>query len=230
MSTPRQLIIRELGTQDYVSTWTAMREFNAKRNTETRDEIWLLQHPPVYTQGMSCKALPLAQAPTEIPVVASDRGGQMTYHGPGQAIAYLMINVRQRGWGPRRLVQSMEQSIIDLLATHGINGQRREGAPGIYVDDAKIAALGLRISRGGSYHGLSMNVDMDLSPFDYIDPCGFTDLRITQLIDHGVCMDCAEVARDIGHRLAQQIGYGAVSFEQSWNTSEDCQNFQRTGS
>ena len=214
MTHPEQLIIRDLGVQDYVTTWTAMREFNTNRGAETADEIWLLQHPPVYTQGMSCKSQPLAQAPASIPVVASDRGGQITYHGPGQVIAYLLINVRKRGWGPRRLVQIMEQSVIEFLAEHGIAGRRREGAPGIYVDGAKIAALGLRIKRGGSYHGLSLNVDMDLTPFDYIDPCGFEGLKITQLRDHGVQMDCAAAGEQIGQKLAQLMGYQTINHAQ----------------
>ncbi len=190
-----------------------MREFNATRIDETADEIWLLQHLPVYTQGMSCKTQPFAQAPTDIPIVASDRGGQITYHGPGQAIVYLMINVRKRGWGPRRLVQAMEQSVIDFLAAQNTVGLRREGAPGIYVDDAKIAALGLRISRGGSYHGLSFNVDMDLSPFDFIDPCGYKNLAVTQLRDLGIDMGCADVAQEIARDLTRQLGYHTVSVE-----------------
>jgi len=214
MTNPEQLVIRHLGVQDYVTTWTAMREFNTNRGADTPDEIWLLQHPPVYTQGMSCKAQPLAHAPADIPIVPSDRGGQITYHGPGQVIAYLLINMRKRGWGPRRLVQIMEQSVIDLLAEHGLAGRRREGAPGIYVDDEKIAALGLRIKRGGSYHGLSLNVDMDLTPFDYIDPCGFEGLKVTQLCDHGVQMDCAAAGEHIGLNLAQLTGYQTINHVQ----------------
>lgn len=173
-------IIRHLGRRDYEDTWRAMQDFTASRHADTRDEIWLLEHPPVFTLGLNGKREHLL-APAGIPVVACDRGGQVTYHGPGQAIAYLLLDLKRRGLGVREMVQRLEQAIIDLLADNGIDGERRAGAPGIYVEGKKIAALGLRVKRGCSYHGLSLNVDMDLEPFSRINPCGYEGLETTQL-------------------------------------------------
>lgn len=177
-------IVRRLGQADYETVWREMQDFVARRDETTPDELWLLQHPPVYTRGMSCSMNPLR--PSAVPVVQTDRGGQITYHGPGQLIAYPLIDLRRRGIGVKRLVTLLEQSVIDLLGTYGIDGKRRDKAPGVYVDGRKIAALGVRIRRGCSYHGLSLNVDMDLSPFTDIDPCGFEDLEVTQLVDLGI--------------------------------------------
>jgi len=163
-----------------------MKSFTDQRRADTPDEIWILQHPPVFTLGLNGKSEHILDA-GDIPVVNCDRGGQVTYHGPGQIIVYLLLDIRRRELGVKALVTKIEQAIIDLLLTQGIDGQRREGAPGIYVGNAKIAALGLRIRKGCSYHGLSVNVDMDLTPFSRINPCGYEGLASTQIIDLNDC-------------------------------------------
>lgn len=171
---------RELGMVEYAPTLTAMRNFTDTRGHDTPDELWLLQHPPVFTQGQAGKAHHLL-APGDIPVVQVDRGGQVTYHGPGQWVAYLLLDLRRRGLGVRALVTLIEQAIIALLAEYGIEAAARPDAPGVYVADAKIAALGLRVRRGCSYHGLALNVDMDLEPFRRINPCGYAGLEVTSM-------------------------------------------------
>ena len=160
---------------------------------DTADEVWILQHHPVYTLGFNGKAEHILDA-GDIPVLPSDRGGQVTYHGPGHWVFYVLMDLRRRGWGVRQLVQMLEQSVIDLLASEGVEAQRRNAAPGVYIDDAKIAALGLRIRSGYSYHGLSLNVDMDLAPFARINPCGYADMAVTQLRDWIPGWDMATVA------------------------------------
>lgn len=184
-----------------------MQDFTRHRVAETLDEIWLVEHPPVYTQGLSCRARPAATWPSAIPVVATDRGGQITYHGPGQVVAYVLMDVRGRGWGPKRLVNRIEQAVIDVLAAHAISGTRRDGAPGVYVGDAKIAALGLRLTRGASYHGVSLNVNLDLAPFEHIDPCGYPGLRVTRMCDLGVTRSTSEIARSLGAALVSSLDY-----------------------
>jgi len=177
--------VRRLGVAEYLPTWAAMQEFTAQRDAATVDEIWLLEHPPVYTLGLNGKPEHLPRA-TAIPVVKIDRGGQITYHGPGQIVAYLLIDLKRRGYGVRELVTRMEQAMIEVLADCGVTAQARKDAPGVYVDGRKIAALGLRIKHGCSYHGLALNVDMDLAPFAAIDPCGYAGLEVTQTRDLGV--------------------------------------------
>jgi len=167
---------------DYVPVWDAMRAFTAARTSETPDELWLLSHAPVFTQGQAGKPEHLLQT-ADIPVVQIDRGGQVTYHGPGQLVVYLLMDVRRAGLGARELVERMEQSVIDVLAALGIAGEPQRKAPGVYVNGAKIAALGLRIRQGCSYHGLSFNIDMDLAPFARINPCGYEGMPVTQLRD-----------------------------------------------
>jgi len=167
---------------DYQLSYQAMSEFAASRDEESRDQIWLLQHPPVYTQGTACQQETLL--PSDIPVVKTDRGGQITYHGPGQVVIYPLLRLKRFGLGVKALVTNIEQCVIDTLEEQSIFAVRREDAPGVYVDEAKIAALGLRIRRGNSYHGLSVNVDMDLSPFSNVDPCGYKGMKVTQVIDH----------------------------------------------
>jgi len=193
-------VLRRLGRVDYEPTWRAMQDFTARRGGDTPDEIWLLEHPPVFTLGQAGKREHLL-ADIGIPVVAIDRGGQITYHGPGQVVAYLLIDLKRRGYGVKELVRRMEQAVIDLLAGHGIAGERLDGAPGVYVGGAKIAALGLRVKGGCSYHGLSLNVDLDLSPFQAINPCGYPGMPVTRLCDLGVEGDIEEVAV----RLAQGL-------------------------
>ncbi len=174
-----QVIIKHLGRVEYEPTWRAMQAFTAARTPDTPDELWLLEHPPVYTLGQAGKAEHLLHS-TVIPVIAIDRGGQITYHGPGQLVLYTLVDLRRRGYGIRELVSRMEQAVIDMLAEQGVVGERRSGAPGVYVNHAKIAALGLRVKQGCTYHGLALNVDMDLTPFKAINPCGFPGLAITQ--------------------------------------------------
>jgi lipoyl(octanoyl) transferase len=203
---PVAVRVRHHGVVDYAEAVSAMRAFNAARDAHTTDEIWLLQHPPVYTRGLSCKQSVLV-ADNAVPVVDTDRGGQMTYHGPGQLVAYVLMDLRRRHWGIRQLVDALEQSVIDLLATQNISAQRREGAPGVYVNDAKIAALGLRVRQGTSYHGLSLNVDMDLAPFSHIDPCGYAGLRTTRLRDLGVDWGVAQTAERLLPILEQNLHY-----------------------
>lgn len=197
------LVVRRLGKVEYLPTWQAMRDFTARRDAGTPDEIWLLEHPPVYTLGLAGKPEHLLRA-TEIPLVATDRGGQITYHGPGQIVAYLLLDLQRRGIGVKALVQAMEQAVIDLLAEYGVAGARREKAPGVYVGEAKIAALGLKVKSGGSYHGLALNVDMDLAPFAAINPCGYEGLRVTQARDLGIGED-VEVLGDKLVRCLQEI-------------------------
>lgn len=202
MATARRTLpptVRRLGRADYQTVWRDMQRFVAQRDDATPDELWLLEHPPVYTRGLNCSMDPLRS--NAIPVVQSDRGGQITYHGPGQLIVYTLLDVRRRGLGVKRLVSLLEQAVIDLLGEYGVAGERRHRAPGVYVNGRKIAALGIRIRRGCSYHGLSLNVDMDLAPYADIDPCGFEGLEVTQLADLGVRESVAEV----GERLAGNV-------------------------
>ena len=173
------LVIRHLGQVEYEPTWRAMQAFTAERTADTPDELWVLEHPPVYTQGQAGKPEHLLHA-TDIPVIRIDRGGQITYHGPGQLVLYTLIDLRRRGYGIRELVHRMEQAVIDMLATQDVVGERISGAPGVYVGGAKIAALGLRVKNGCTYHGLALNVDMDLTPFSAINPCGLPGLVVTQ--------------------------------------------------
>jgi lipoyl(octanoyl) transferase len=179
-NSPAKPIIKRLGLVEYEPTWRAMQAYTAKRSAETADEIWLLQHPPVFTLGMAGKREHLL-ADIGIPVVAIDRGGQITYHGPGQIIFYLLLDLKRLGFGIKELVRRMEQAIIDVLSESGIEAERQPGAPGVYVAGAKIAALGLRVKNGCTYHGLSLNLDMDLSPFQAINPCGYAGMAVTQV-------------------------------------------------
>lgn len=169
---------------DYEQSFKAMSEFASTRSDTSRDQIWLLEHPPVYTQGTACQQQTLL--PSDIPVVKTDRGGQITYHGPGQIVMYPLLRLKRFSLGVKALVNSLEQCVVDTLADYKVDSKRREDAPGVYVGGAKIAALGLRIRRGNSYHGLSLNVDMDLSPFSNVDPCGYKGLEVTQLSDFSV--------------------------------------------
>jgi lipoyl(octanoyl) transferase len=196
------LHVKHLGQVDFVSTWQAMQTFTASRGSDTPDEIWLLQHPPVFTLGLAGKREHIL-CESAIPIVPIDRGGQVTYHGPGQLVAYLLLDLKRRGYGVRELVMRMEQTIINLLATYGIRAERRDKAPGVYVDEAKIAALGLRIKQGMSYHGLALNVDMDLTPFSYINPCGYTGLKVTQLSALAKEISLEKVARELAVKLEE---------------------------
>ena len=189
-------LVKHLGLVDYQPTFDAMKQFTAQRSADTRDEIWLLQHPPVYTQGQAGKSEHLLN-PHGIPVVQIDRGGQITYHGPGQIVMYLLLDLRRWHLNVRHLVRLMEQAVIDLLAAHGIAARGREDAPGVYVGEAKIAALGLKIKKGCSYHGLSFNVDMDLAPFANINPCGYAGLQVIQARDLGIAKPLPELEQQL---------------------------------
>lgn len=184
--------IRALGQQPYEPTWHAMQEYTAVRNGAAQDELWVLEHPPVYTLGQAGKPEHLLRQ-SDIPLVKIDRGGQITYHGPGQVVIYLLIDLRRRGIRVREMVQLMEQAIIDALADYGLSAERQDGAPGVYIKGEKIAALGLRVRNGCTYHGLSLNVDMDLTPFTWINPCGYSGLKTIQLKDFGVVASTDEV-------------------------------------
>lgn len=199
---------RVLAIEDYSQTWEAMREFTLQRNGETRDEIWYLQHPPVYTQGLNGKPQHVLDRGT-IPLLQVDRGGQVTYHGPGQLVVYLLLDIQRRKLGIRDVVTAIEQAVLDYLAEREIRAERRPGAPGIYVDGAKIAALGLRVKKGRTYHGLSLNINMELEPFARINPCGYAGMPVTQLADllPGTPPDLSQVITDIHPHLARQLGY-----------------------
>ncbi len=199
--TPHSLpLTRNLGLVEYLPTWQAMQDFTATRGPDTPDELWLLEHPPVYTLGLAGKPEHLLRA-TDIPVVKIDRGGQITYHGPGQIVVYLLLDLKRRNIGVKELVRRMEQALIDLLAGYGVKAERRDKAPGVYVGNAKIAALGLRIKNGCCYHGLCLNVDMDLYPYAAINPCGYEGLAVTQTRNVGI-QDGMET---LGEKLVEHL-------------------------
>jgi lipoyl(octanoyl) transferase len=199
-----RLVIKHLGRLDYEPAWRAMQDFTAARNEDTPDELWVLEHPPVFTLGQAGKREHLLR-PTDIPVVSIDRGGQITYHGPGQVVVYVLVDLKRRGYGVKELVYRMEQAVIDLLTESGIQAERKADAPGVYVAGAKIAALGLRIKQGRSYHGLALNVDMDLSPFALINPCGYPGMAVTQTRDLGMPESASSVGEMLARRLAGKI-------------------------
>jgi len=214
-ATCEEAVLRQPGRVDYSVGFRAMQDFTDTRTAETPDEIWLLEHPPVFTMGLKGRGGERTHI-HGIPVVYSDRGGDMTYHGPGQFVAYILMDLRRRGWGAKRLVHAMEQSVINLLAASRILAERRAGAPGVYVAGAKIASLGLRVRRGSSYHGIALNLDMDLTPFSYIDPCGYPAQPVTRLVDLGVYGDTALAAQDWLKQLQTELGYtGFISPSES---------------
>ena len=209
LSTPESVALRQLGVVDYLESFRAMQAFTDARTAATDDEIWLLQHPPVFTMGLKGRDGARTHI-NGIPLVYSDRGGDVTYHGPGQLVIYLLIDLKRRHRGPKWLVQNMEQGVINLLAGYGLQSQRRSGAPGIYVDEKKIASLGLRVRRGASYHGIALNVDMNLAPFGDIDPCGYPGQLVTQLLDLGVSVGMETISRQFVGLLREQLGYTAT--------------------
>jgi lipoyl(octanoyl) transferase len=201
------LIVRHLGLVDYLPTLEAMRALTAERDETTPDEIWLLQHPRVFTQGQAGKPEHLL-APGDIPVVQVERGGQVTYHGPGQLVGYLMLDLRRLDLGVRELVTVMEQALVEVLASYGVEAAPRADAPGVYVKGDKIASLGLRVRRGCSFHGLALNIDMDMTPFGRINPCGYAGLQMTQLKDLVATPPAFdEAARRLEQALRQRLGY-----------------------
>ena len=217
-ATRHLLLTKPLGLVDYAPTWQAMQDFTATRGPDTPDELWLLEHPPVYTLGLAGRPEHLLRQ-SDIPLVKIDRGGQITYHGPGQIVVYLLLDLKRRGIGVKELVRRMEQAVIDLLAEYGVTAERRDKAPGVYVPQgdsdplrakarvesyvgyAKIAALGLRIKNGCCYHGLSLNVDMDLAPFRNINPCGYEGLAVTQCRAVGI----TDSLDALGEKLVAQL-------------------------
>ena len=199
------IIVRHLGLRDYETAWHEMRQFTEQRGENTADEIWLLEHPPVYTLGLNGKHEHILDA-GDIPVIQCDRGGQVTYHGHGQLIVYFLLDLKRRNLGVKKLVNKIEQAIIDLLADSGIESQRHDKAPGIYINDAKIAALGLRVRRGCSYHGLSLNINMDLEPFTHINPCGFANLNTVQTHDILPGVTIGETSTALLKQLEKQFG------------------------
>jgi lipoyl(octanoyl) transferase len=202
--TANQPVLRWLGRVEYEPTWRAMQAFTDQRTSATPDEIWFLEHPPVFTLGMNAAPEHLL-APGDIPVVQIDRGGQVTYHGPGQLVVYPLIDVRRAGLGVRQLVMSLENAIIDLLASWNITALARRDAPGVYVDGRKVASIGLRIRRGSSYHGLAFNIAMDLEPFQRINPCGYRGLEVIDLRSLGVNASVQEVADALSPRLLASL-------------------------
>jgi lipoyl(octanoyl) transferase len=198
------VIVQRRGRVDYAPTWHAMQAFTASRTSDTADELWLCEHPPVFTQGLAGRPEHLLRD-IGVPVVQIDRGGQITYHGPGQVVVYLLVDLRRRQLTVKTLVNRMEQAVIDLLADYRITAARLPGAPGVYVDGAKIAALGLKVKNGCCYHGISLNVAMDLTPFSAINPCGYEGMRVTQLAELGCPVAPAQAGEDIVRSLIRQL-------------------------
>ena len=199
----------------YHDAMQSMRARTGARTADSRDELWLLEHPPVFTLGQAALRSH-ARAPGAIPVVRSDRGGQVTYHGPGQLVAYLLLDLRRANVGVRRIVATLEQAVIDILKAASIEAARVDGAPGVYVEGRKIAAVGLRVSNGCTFHGISINVDLDLEPFARIDPCGFAALAVTRLVDHSICWSVEET----GRRFAEFLGRG-LARDLDWGDTPD---------
>src|SRR3954465_1052554 len=197
--------VRRLGLQDYELVLRQMKAFTLERDAATPDEFWQVEHPPVYTLGVSAKPEHLPRTDTGIPLVKSDRGGQITFHGPGQIVVYTLLDLRRRNLGVRSLVRKLERAVIELLRDYRVDANGRDDAPGVYVGGAKVAALGLRVRNGCCYHGLSLNVDMDLSPFSTINPCGYPGLEVTQLRNLGVCDSAAVVAGKLLDKLGAEL-------------------------
>ncbi len=206
-----QLVVRRLGRQDYEPVWKAMHEFTDQRTEETLDEVWLVEHNPVFTQGQAGKAEHLINT-GDIPVVQSDRGGQVTYHGPGQLVAYFLINLRRKKLGVRDLVTHIENLVINTLKAYNIDSAARPDAPGVYVDSKKICSLGLRIRKGCSFHGLALNVNMDLTPFLRINPCGYEGMEMVQVSQFGGPDNVATVEKQLIQELVTLLGYEQVEF------------------
>ncbi|WP_416140953.1 lipoyl(octanoyl) transferase LipB [Marinimicrobium sp. C6131] len=204
------LQVSDLGRRPYDAVWQAMRAFTDERDAETQDQLWLVEHPPVFTQGQAGKPEHLL-LPGDIPVVQTDRGGQVTYHGPGQLVAYPLLDLRRLGMGVRDLVTALEETLVGLLASYGVEAYPRPDAPGVYIAGDKVASLGLRVRRGCSFHGLALNVAMDLEPFRRINPCGYQGLQMTQLADQlTTAPDMAEVKDRLVEHFVQKIGYSCT--------------------
>ena len=204
MLAPALALAPYLGLVDYETAYDAMRRFTAARDATTTDELWVLEHPPVYTAGIAARAAHFPRS-SSIPLLRVDRGGQITYHGPGQAIVYTLVDLERRRLTVRGMVALMEQAVIDVLDHHGVTAERKPGAPGVYVGGAKVAALGLRVRRGCCYHGVAFNVDMDLAPFSDIDPCGYPGLKVTQTSALGIARGTEDMGRALAARIAHLL-------------------------
>ncbi|MFB0999098.1 MAG: lipoyl(octanoyl) transferase LipB [Colwellia sp.] len=214
------LIIRQLATMDYITVWQAMQKFTDDRNDDTQDELWLVEHPAVFTQGQAGKDEHLLM-PGNIEVVKVDRGGQVTYHGPGQQVIYFMINLRRRKMGVRHLVTLLENGLIASLADFDITAKAKPDAPGVYVNDKKIASLGLRVRKGCSFHGLALNVNMDLSPFLLINPCGYQGLEMVQTADISQLKNTAQAGVSLVEHLAKLLNTNNISYTTGWDEIND---------
>lgn len=212
------LVIRNLGQRDYVPVWREMQAFSATRSQDTADELWVVEHPPVFTLGLNGKVEHLLN-PADIPVIKVDRGGQVTYHGPGQLVVYTLLDIQRRHLGVKELVRHIEQAIIMLLAEYGIEAEGREDAPGVYVAGAKIAALGLRIKKGRTYHGLALNISMDLGPFTQINPCGYAGMSVTQTRDLGIHASLPELRDRLLEHLGTILGYNVAPISSTDQTA-----------
>ena len=199
-------VIRTLGRTEFETTWRAMQDFTVNRTTETPDEFWITEHPPVYTLGLNRNGVRMPSR-NDIAVVNTDRGGKITYHGPGQVIIYVLIDLKRKGLNVRQLVSALEGSVVNLLSEFNVHGLARADAPGVYVQDKKIASVGLRLKKECCYHGISLNVDMDLTPFDAIDPCGYRGLEVTQLKDLGADLTQTEAASKLLKYLTKELNY-----------------------
>ena len=211
MTRPATLHAKRLGLRDYRPVFELMQSWSAQRLPDTTDQLWLLEHNPVYTQGRNGKVEHILN-PGNIPIVPVDRGGQVTYHGPGQLMVYLMLDVRRGGWGVRQIVSAMEQTVIDLLSGYGVHAFADKKAPGVYVEQGKISALGLRVKNGRSYHGLSLNLDVDLAPFSGINPCGYAGMNVTRLVDL-VDFQRKELEDKLVDHLANALGFSLVQWD-----------------
>jgi len=209
------MIIKDLELQDYLPVWQAMKSFTENRESQTQDEIWFVEHNPVYTQGRNGKAEHIL-ASNNIPVIQTDRGGQVTYHGPGQLVMYLLINIRQINKGIRFVVHAIEQAVQDTLQDYGLNTSLKATAPGVYIDNKKIAQLGLRVKKYCTYHGLSLNIDMDLQPFQGINPCGYQNLEVVQLIDYAGPVSKTEIKEKLTHYVLEHLDHPVKTPELPW--------------
>lgn len=201
------IVVRPLGLHDYEPLWRAMQQFTETRNSLTPDEVWFTEHPPVFTLGLNASRDHLL-SPGDIPVIQVDRGGQVTYHGPGQLMIYPMIDLKRAGLGVRHLVTALEQTVVDLLRDFDIYAASRKDAPGVYVNGRKVASVGLRVRRGASYHGMALNIDVDLEPFSRINPCGFSDLEVTDLAALGIYESLTEIQERVQRHLLGHLGMG----------------------
>ena len=199
--------IKDLGLVDYLPTVDAMQSFTLERQADTEDQLWLLEHSPVFTQGANGDAAHILMD-SAIPVVSTDRGGQVTYHGPGQLVVYTLIDLRRAGIGVRQMVTNIEQTVVNLIAQYGVDAYARQDAPGVYVDERKIASLGLRVKRGACYHGVSLNIDMDLTPFSYINPCGYAGMEVIDMRSLGIDITMTEAKQQFVSAFQQQTQLG----------------------